>query len=734
MSVPDFADVRDSKQQFERAAVLRQVDFNFAGEGGPERLRGASVSVQWFAVFGAKPLFGRVFTVDEDQPHANKVVVISYAAWQRMFGGDAGILERTILLNDEAYRIVGVMGPDFQWPKTVDLWTPLALLKEAYSEDNRFNEWLLAVARRQPGVSLAEANAWLEILADRVRNNGTRRGEYAKNASWGMFALPLTDFVLGDTKTPMLTLLGAVGFVLLIACSNIAGLMLARGSGRAKQVAIQAALGAGRGTLIRQSMVESLLLSFVGGLSGVATALGGVHIMLRLAPERMSAGMTIPIDGSVLLFSAAITLLSALLFGLAPAWEASRIHPHEALKEGGRSVTTTRARQRAQSVLVAGEVALALVLLVGAGLLLRSLVHLQQEETGFDSDGVMTANVSLPASRYQQPERQAGFYRAVLDRLSATPGVTAAGSGFPLPFSGSNSSASFQIEGREAPPGYPSPHGDVRRVSPAYFAALRIPLLSGRVFTDQDRLGNEPVAVIDKNLAEQYWPNEDPLGQRITRGGESWARIIGVVGHVNHSDLAADSGKGVYYYPIHQEPLRLATLVVRTNGDLSGIAGSIEKAVHAEDPTIALHQLFSLDQLVLNSLATRRFVVAVLGFFAALALFMAAIGLYGVISYSVTQRTQEIGVRVALGAQQEQVLRLVVGQGLRLAAIGAAVGFAAAFSLSNLLAAQLFEVSAFDPLTALVTAAALLGAALLASYIPARRAAKVDPIVALRYE
>ncbi len=733
MSAPDFVDVRNSTQLFAHAAVLDEGDFHYTGSGVPERLQGASVSLQWFDVFRARPHLGRVFQPEEDQPDANQVVVLAYPTWKRIFGGDPSAVGRTIELNQKPYRIVGVMGPDFRWPSQVDLWVPLGLSPQHLDEQNRFNEGLFAVARMKPGVSLAQGNALLQVLSDRVRNNGTRGGAYAKDSAWGMFAVPMTDFIAGETKTPMLVLLGAVALVLLIACSNIAGLMLARASGRAREIAIRAALGAGRWDLIRQILWESLLLAIAGAILGLFVAHAGIRLMTLLAPENVAASFAVSIDRHVLAFTAGLTVLAGMLFGIAPAWQLSGIASYELLKEGGRSATAGRARQRLRAGLVVGEVALALVLLVGAGLFLRSLARLQQADPGFDPRGVLTANLSLPRSRYQTPEQRLAFFQATLERLSQMPGASVAAAGVPLPFSGGGASASFRIEGREVGPGDPGPHGDVRYISPGYFAALRIPLRSGRVFTEQDRTGSQPVVVIDENLARQYWPNEDPLGRRMGRG-RSLATIIGVVGHVKHSDLAGDTGKGVYYYPVLQQPTPFTSLLVKTASNPASLAGGIRDAVRAVDPALPVQRLKTMEDLVSNSLAPRRFVVVVLAFFAVAALLLAAIGLYGLISYSVAQRTQEIGIRIALGAQAGQVLALVVGQGARFALAGVAIGFVAAFSLSRLLASQLYQVSPFDPMTSVVTAAVLIVAALAASYLPARRATRVDPVEALRHE
>lgn len=562
VSVPDFADIQQSRQVFQYAAVEDSGDINYAGEGAPERLQGARVSRDWFDVFGAKPILGRVFSAEEDASNQNHVVVLAYATWSRLFGRDARVIGRNITLDQLPYRVVGVMGREFRWPAGVEAWTPIGLKPDAYTENGRLNESLTCFARLQPGVRFPQAQNLAAILSKRYIDTGSRIAGFAKNGGWSIFLAPFTDFVAGDIKTPMLILLGAVGFVLLIACSNVAGLMLARASGRAREIAIRAALGARRWDLMRQTAAESLLLATCGSALGLALAFAGAKALLGLVPDDAPVSLAVRLDGHVLAFTAVAAILSAVLFGIAPAYQISRLKQYELLKEGGRMGTAGLNRQRLRSALVIGEVALALILLVGAGLFLRSLGRLEEVSPGFDAHGVTVGMVSLPDARYHEPEKQGAFVRTVVDQLEHLPGVASAAAAMPVPFYGEDWTASFSIEGRPQLPGDPGPHGQNRYVSPGYFATLKIPLRKGRFFTEQDRAGTEPVAIIDENLARQYWPNEDPIGKRIRlpqgRGTPLWSTIVGVVGHVKHTSLAGDTGKGTYYGSIYQHPLPLA--------------------------------------------------------------------------------------------------------------------------------------------------------------------------------
>ena len=740
LSLPDYVNVRDSRQMFSSAAVAVASDYNYLGSGLPERLLGANVSWQWLRTFGAHPLLGRDFHPEEDQPGANREVMLSYDTWQRFFGGDSSIVGQNVQLNSQAYKVVGVMGQGFDWPQRAQIWVPLGLPPEKYAPDNRFNESYFAVARVKPGVPVAKAEAFIQVLAQQSVEPG-KAAAYAREAQWGMFGLPFIDFIYGDLRTPMLVLLGAVGFVLLITCANVAGLMLARASGRTKELSIRSALGARPSHLIRQTLAESLLMAAAGSALGLGLAFSAVNALRALAPDNTIRNTAIPVDMYVLLFTLAVGAIAAVLFAVAPAWQLSRAADFEFLKEGGRSNSAGRRRQRLRSALVVAEVGLALVLLMGAGLFLRSLAHLQEVSPGFDAHGVMTAAVSLSPSAYKDPDKQVSFYEQVTRRLGSQPNVAADAAVVNLPFSDSGGASSFQIEGRPTGPGDPGPHSNLAWLTPGYFSVMKIPLLNGRDFTPQDR-GNSPLVVlIDDNLARQYWPGQNPVGHRISMGGASgpWAEVIGVVAHSKRSALVGESDKGIRYYSLLQPAVGPGNfggfLVARTAADPAALGNAIRQAVKDVDPSqAAAYDLQTMEQRIADSLGTRRFAVTLLSLFAGIALLLAALGLYGIISYSVSLRTQEIGIRMALGAPRLEVLAMVVGQGMRLVAAGVISGLIIAFALAEVLSSQLFEVSAFDPLTILAMVVAMAGVAMLATYIPARRAANVDPIVALRYE
>jgi predicted permease len=737
VSAPDFADAAAGKGIFTSAAVLQGADFNYSGNGTtPERLTGAKVSWQWFDVFWARPFLGRVFRPEEDAPEANHEVVLSYLAWKRRFGGDPAVIGRSLLFNREPYQVVGVMGPDFDWPNQAELWIPIGLPAGSYLDSkNRYQEFLFSAGRMRPGVTLAQANSYLRLRsAQNVASEGPN--SFGQASGWGMFCMPMVDFVAGDLRKPLFLLLAAVGTILLIACANIAGLQLARASGRQREVSIQIALGAGRGRLVRHALLESLLLAVAGVMLGLIIAKTTIPLLLVLAPQSLAGNISIHIGREVLLFAAGIGVICVLLCGTAPAWQLTHARWFQALQESGRSDTSSRARQRLRSSLVVSEIAMAMLLLVGAGLLVRSLQQVEQLDTGFNPRGLMSASLSLPSTTYKTDEQKAAFYSAAEEQLKNIPGVTSAAITDALPFTNAGGAGSFTIKGRAQPPNDPGPHGKARTVSPDYFATLGIPQMRGRVISEQDRLNTEPVVVIDETLAHQYWPGEDPIGQHINFGGTSpWMTIVGIIKHAKSSSLEADTTEGFFYLPVSQSPPMTASILVRTNNSHpASLASTLQAAIRVVDPNQPLYDMKTMDDRVDESLVSRRFLMLLLSTFAGLALLLAALGLYGVISYSVRQRTRELGIRMALGAQRTHVLRLILGNGMRLAMAGLALGLLGVFIAGRALSSLLYRVTLFNPLTLLVTAMLLTATVLLASYLPARRAAALDPVRTLRDE
>jgi len=743
ISAPDFDSARRNKEVFVAAAMEVEGDFSYTAGNWPRRLRCAKVSQEWFEVFEARPMLGRVFAPEEDQPKADHEVVLAYGTWISLFGSDAQIIGKTASFNQEPYKVIGVMGPEFQWPNPTDLWAPLALASQEFSVDNYFNENYFAVARLKPGVTFEKAAAFMNLLSQQLSDDPRLQG-YPKRSGWGLFTVPFTKLVYGDLQTPLIILLAAVGLVLLIACANVGGLLLARATSRAKEFAVRAAMGGSPWRLTRQTLTESLVLSAAGMALGLSFATIAIRALLALAPEQLSSGISIELDGHVLLFTASAALLSALIFGAAPALQIARMDPQANLKQGRGTGEASQPAHRFRDVLVVGELALALVLLAGAGVFLKSLSNLQEVNVGFRPQGLMTAALSLPKRSYDTPAKQIAFVRGTLERLNAAPRVDSAAAAAPIPFSGYGGSSSFDIEGRASVPGDPGPHGDVRGVSPKYMETMGIRLLQGRTFSDQDREGAEPVAMVDENLARQYWPNSNALGQHIRFGSNSpWKTIVGIVMPVRHSQVAGEestsegsegSGKGVFYFPLYQSEAGSTFLIARTKGDPAVLGATIREAVHAQDPGQPIWDPKTMDARIALSLGPRRSAVTLLGVFAGMALLLAAIGLFGLIRYTVAQRTQEIGVRLALGATGGDVMRMILNKGLKLALLGVACGLLSALAMTRALTSLLYEVSATDPLTFTIVAVVLVCVALLASYLPARRATRVDPLTALRYE
>ena len=729
VSPPDFFDYRAQNNSFEHLAASTSVSvpFNLTGAGEPERLNGSAVTTNYFQALGVEPALGRTFLAEEEQEGRNQVVVLSHGLWQRRFGSDTSLVGKTIILDGRGVTVVGVMPAGLQFPQTAQQWVPR--FNPTHPEmQARAAHFLRPIGRLKPGVTLEQAQAEMDGIARRLEE------QYPEsNARWSLRLVPLQEQIAGNVRPTLLILLGAVGFVLLIACANVANLLLARAAARQKEIAIRTALGASRARIVRQLLTESLLLAVVGGLVGVVLALWSVDLLVSLSAGRVPRAGEIGIDAVVLGFTLGVSLLTGLVFGLVPALQASKPDFNESLKEGGKSATEGLRRNRIRSALVVAEVALALVLLVGAGLLVKSFIGLQRVSPGFDAENVLTMRIDLSRAKYATPEAAGNFYTQLQERVSALPGVEAVGMISELPLSGQPNDTYFTVEGRPAQEAGQRVTADYRRINHDYFRAMTIPLLRGRYFSEQDFRQSAQVAIISETMAERFFPNEDPLGKRllISAPEPTPYEIVGIVGDVRHRALDVE----VYQMMYVPTARRLSTnLVVRTATDPSTIASAVRNEVWAIDRDQPVSAVRTMGEVLSQSVAQQRFTTSLLGIFAAVAMILAAVGIYGVMAYSVTQRTREIGVRLALGAQTRDVFRLVVGQGMLLTIIGVAVGLVAAIFLTRLMESLLFGVSATDPTIFVAISFLLIAVALLACYVPARRATRVDPMEALRYE
>ncbi len=733
VSAHGFRDYRDKTQSFEAVAVETGWGVNLTGTGDPERIPGAKVSGDWFRALGITPALGRALQRDDDEPGHEHVVVISDGLWRRLYGGDPATVGKTTLLNGETYTIVGVMPPNVRsfFSSRADIVAPLALTQQQMS-GGYTNEYLSLTARLKRGVSVQRAGAEMKTFADNLKKENPN----GFSPTWTLTVRSLDEVMTGGIRSTLFVLLGAVGFVLLIACANVANLLLARAAVRIKEIAIRSALGADRMSLVRQLLTESVILALAGGVLGLALAQWSVKSLVALNPNLPRAS-DVGIDGTVMFFTLGVSILTGLLFGLAPALQTSRTNLQETLKEGGRSGSADFAGRNVRRGLVIAEMALALTLLIGAGLLIKSVGRLQSVDPGFDTRNLLALNLSLPAVRYRSDTLQVQFTDQLLARLNVLPGVKSASTTSVLPFNGGWSTSSFTIEGLQVPKGQNGPWGDIRVVSPRFFETMRIPLKRGRAFTDQDGLGSPPVTMIDEEFVKKYFPNTEPIGKRITFGARrgstdsTWITIVGVVGHAAHEGLDAER-RIQYYFPARQQGGRFFTVALRTAGDPTALVPAVREAVRAVDRDQPVSGITTMEKLVDASMGQRKLAMILLGVFSGIALLLASIGIYGVMSYAVTQRTRELGIRMALGAARGRVLGLVVGQGMALAMTGVLLGLAGAYGLTRFLASQLFSVKPTDPATFVLVTAALAGTAFVATLVPALRATRVDPVVALR--
>jgi putative ABC transport system permease protein len=739
VSEPEVLDFREQSQLFESFGVVNGSSFILTGDGEPEQLSGAEVSTNFFSVLGAKIKAGRDFTPDEETPGAPRVAILSHGFWQRDFGGEQSVIGSTINLSGRPTTVIGVLPPHFTLmvppealvPANVDVWIPYAV---DYAKQDRDSHGLTVIGRMRPGVTLHQAQDEMNAIAARLYPiHYTHTGFEVKVVS-------LHGDIVKKMRPALLVLLAAVGCVLLIACANVANLLLGRAATREREMAVRAAMGASRTRLLRQLLTESVLLSLLGGAVGLGLAVWGVDALLALSPADLPRIDEVSIDLRMLGFTFFIAALTGILFGLVPALKASRTNLTRSLKEGGRSVAGN-ASHRLRSLIVVAEIALSLILLVGAGLLMRSFFRLTRVDPGFNSHSVLTMKMTIPRSKYKDGPAVASFYQQLLEKVKALPGVESAAGISQLPLSGDYWGGTLTFEGVTANAergNLASFEVDQRAITPDYFTTMKTPLLEGRFFTSQDVRGKPYVAIVDETLARRLWPNASPLGRRMTFGRfpekpDTWIEIVGVVRHIRHHRLDANVREEVYY-PHSVVSFSQMTLAIRTASEPLGIVSAVRDTVRSLDRDQPVYRIRTMDELVAGALAPARFTLLLLLIFAAVAAALAVVGIYGVISHAVTQRTHEIGVRMALGAQVSDVLKMVVGQGIKLVSLGIAAGLTGAFLLTRLMASLLYNVSATDSATFIAISVILAGVALAACFVPARRAARVDPMVALRYE
>jgi predicted permease len=737
VSAANYLDWQRQNRVFEKMAIYSYRGFTLTGGDKPERVDATAVSGDFFTTLGVAPMLGRVFSPDEDQPGRANVVVLSYAFWREHFGSNAGIVGHDVTLDGQNYRVAGVMPADFRYPDFAQVWTPMAWTEKERAV--RGEHHYVVIARLKPGVPVPQAQAEMNLISSRLEQMYP-----ADDKGWGAVVIPLHDDLVQDVRPALLVLLGAVGFVLIIACVNVANLALARTFGRRKEIAIRTALGATSGRVMRQIMVETVLLALAGGALGLAWARWGVQLILGYLGDRLPHSTEVGIDGTILAFTAIVSLLTGIAAGVLPGLRLSRSNVNRALKEGLGRTDSDSGNNRTRNVLVVAEVAFSLMLLVGAGLMLRSFQLLHEVNPGFEAQGVLTMTASVSRTEFSDASQQGRFFDQVLDRVRSLPGVEAAGVVDDIPLNDQGSHQPIAIEGRPVVAMSEQPEVDVRVVSPGYLTAMRIPVLRGRNLSEADVAGRPGAVLISESMAKDFWPGEDALGKHLTMTFfPGMAReVVGIVGDVKLDGLNQTRPSTLLYVPVDQLSTPSTggwrsfpmTLVVRSATSPSNMVSAVSNAIHQVNAGMPLRDILTMEDVVANSLSPQRFNMLLLGAFAGLALLLASIGIYSVLSYSVKQRVQEIGIRLALGASIRDVIRMIVVQGMKPALLGMAIGAAGALALGRLLSSMVYGVKTTDPLTFLAVAVLLALIALAASVVPAYRAAKVDPLVALRCE
>ena len=736
INLGNFFDWKEQNHTFEDMAAFFDMSAKLTGDGEPEEVPSEIATPNLFSVLGVNPIMGRTFLLDDGKPDQPDVVVLSYGFWQKRFGGDQHVVGRHLTMNNRDVTVVGVLPRDFTLHitkasmsnKPPEIWRPWQVSNELRQRHGRF---AMAVGRLKPGVSLPNAQAEMDTIAARLEK------EYPEfDTNSGVNLVPLRTQFSGEIRKALLILLGAVGFVLLIACANVANLLLARGVSRQKEFGVRAALGAGRGRIVRQLLTESLILAVLGGGLGLLLAWQGTDLLVSLSPPELFGSSHVGMNTPVLLFTLGVSLLTGIIFGLVPAFEATRFELHESLKEGGKNIGGGARSHRLRGAFVAAEIALAFVLLIGAGLLIKSFRQLQAVDPGFNANNVLTMTVGVPPWKYDSDRKIVDFFKQAASQLQTLPDVEAVGAINTLPFNGPHSGTSVEIEGRsKRPPGQELKTG-VCVTDVNYFNAMKIPLKQGRLFTAQEASEERHVVVVNETFARENLPGEDPIGKRVTinmKDENAPTEIIGVVADSKHATLDGEP-EAMAYWPHPELVYSSMTFVIRTRGDASKLAGAARNVIRTLDPQQPIRDVSTMERLLSKSIASSRFNTVLLGVFALVALALAAVGTYGVMSYAVTQRTHEFGIRMALGAGTVDVLKLVLRRGMTLVIVGLLFGLGGAFGLTRLMTTLLFEVKPTDAVTFAIVSVSLIVIALLACYIPARRATKVSPLVALRYE